>query len=203
MNKLIEFIESGILEQYVMGNTSDIEVAEVEAMASKYPEIQLEIDSISAALEHYTNLHAVTPDPTVKYFLLAKIDYMTRMENGEAPGFPPLLNENSKIADYAEWLNRKDLQLSETFVDAEVKIIGNAPNALTAIVWLKDGAPPEIHKDQFEKFLVVEGSCNIYIDGEKHPMKSGDKLTIPLFSSHYVEVTSEIPCKIILQRVAA
>lgn len=203
MNKLIEYIESGILEQYVMGLTSETEVTEVEAMASKYPEIRLEIDSISAALEHYTSLHAVIPDPTVKYFLLAKIDYMTRMENGEVPAFPPILNEDSKLADFSEWIDRKDLQLSEAFVDAEVKIIGNTPQALTAIVWLKDGAPPEIHKDQYEKFLVVEGGCNIYIDGEKHSLMPGDKLTIPLFSSHYVEVTSDIPCKIILQRVAA
>jgi hypothetical protein len=34
-------------------------------------------------------------------------------------------------------------------------------------------------------------------------LKAGDVLIIPLYKTHFVEVTSDIPCKLILQRAAA
>jgi quercetin dioxygenase-like cupin family protein len=68
---------------------------------------------------------------------------------------------------------------------------------------LKEGAPPEIHTDEHEKFLVVEGSCNFTIGTDVHALQSGDYLSIPLHVHHEAKVTSDIPCKIILQRVKA
>jgi mannose-6-phosphate isomerase-like protein (cupin superfamily) len=73
----------------------------------------------------------------------------------------------------------------------------------TAVVWLEHGAPPETHTNELEKFLIVEGTCNIIVDGRDHHLKPGDLFNIPLHLSHTVLVTSSITCKIILQRVAA
>jgi mannose-6-phosphate isomerase-like protein (cupin superfamily) len=64
-------------------------------------------------------------------------------------------------------------------------------------------SPAEIHHDEYERFLIVEGTCDITIEKKVHHLKSGDFLAIPLFANHTVKVTSNIPCKAILQRVAA
>ena len=87
--------------------------------------------------------------------------------------------------------------------DIHARIIGNTAEVTTAIVWIKDMAPPETHTNEIEKFLIVEGSCEIIVEKEVYQLVSGDFFAIPLYKSHMVKVTSDIPCKIILQRVAA
>ncbi len=203
MDELTRFIESGIIEMYVMSQLGPEEKAEVERMAVLYSEVRHEIEDISIALEGFAKLHAKEPDPTIRPFLMASIDYMERLKNGEPPSFPPILQQSSKIADYSEWLNREDMQSKEPLEGIQVNIIASTPAATTAIVWLQHGAPPETHSSELEQFLIVEGTCDIVIEKDVHQMKAGDVLIIPLHLSHYVRVTSAEPCKIILQRVAA
>jgi mannose-6-phosphate isomerase-like protein (cupin superfamily) len=203
MSNLLEYIESGILEMYVMGITSPEESIEVEAMAKKHPEIRSEIATISKNLELYSELHALQPAPTIKPFLMASIDYMERMKKGEKPSYPPQLNEYSKIQDYKEWLERPDIILPSDFSHFYAKIIGNTPEMITAVIWIGKMAPPEVHKDEYEKFLILEGTCDITISDKVHHLKAGDYLAIPLHETHMVQVTSDVPCKAILQRIAA
>lgn len=59
------YIETGILELYVLGQLTPAEAAEVEAMAAKYPEVRLELTEIETALEHYAHAHAVLPEPAL------------------------------------------------------------------------------------------------------------------------------------------
>ena len=203
MKNIKKYIESGILEAYVMGTTSPVESSEVEQLIAEFHEIREEIQAISEALKNYAQAHAIAPDPTIRPFLMATIDFTERMKKGEQPASPPLLHEGSKVSDYNEWLNRQDMILPEDFTDMHAKIIGYTPTAITAIVWIKDMAPQEVHEHEFEKFLVVEGTCNITIGGDVHQLVAGDFLSIPLYKNHDVKVTSAIPCKVILQRVAA
>jgi anti-sigma-K factor RskA len=57
------YIESGILELYVLGQLNGQEVNEVEAMASKYPEVLQEIRAIEIAMERYALSNAIEPRP--------------------------------------------------------------------------------------------------------------------------------------------
>lgn len=154
-------------------------------------------------MESFARLNAIEPDPTIKPFLLATIDYSERLENGEAVTFPPALNESSTIGDFSPWLSREDMVLVGELESVHAKIIGYTPEQITAIVWIKKMAPEEIHTNEFERFLIVEGSCDIQIGETVHQLQAGDFLSIPLFENHFVTVTSSIPCKVILQRVAA
>ncbi len=197
-----KYIESGILEQYVLGCTSPAESQEVELMAATDAAIRMEIAAINDALELYALEHSIAPNPVLKPFLLATIDYTERLKNGEPVTEPPLLNERSVINDYAAWLNRNDMIFPGT-ENIYAKIIGYTPKAITAIIWIKDYAPQEVHENEFEKFLVVEGSCNITVGDEVNELSPGDFFMIPLYKNHVVKVTSGIPCKIILQRIAA
>ncbi len=203
MNSLSSYIESGILEAYVLGITTVEEASMVEKMALAHPEIKKELEQIEISLEQYAADHAVEPHATMKPLLFASIDYSERLKNGEAPGFPPLLNENSDASVYAEWLNRPDMVLPADSDNVFLKIIGATPEATTAIVWLREFAPDEVHHDEHECFLIIEGSCDIRIGDKVHQLVPGDFLNIPLHIEHEVKVTSSIPCKIILQRSAA
>jgi mannose-6-phosphate isomerase-like protein (cupin superfamily) len=200
---ITDYIQSGILEMYVLGITAPEETREVEEMAQKHAEVRNEIDKINKDIELYAEKHSVKPSPTIKPFLMASIDYSERIKNGETPSFPPELNKDSKISDYAEWLNRKDIVLPSDFKDFHAKIIGYTPRAITAVIWIGKMTPPEKHDHEFEKFLILEGTCNITVGDKVQSFVPGDYFAIPLHEMHVVRVTSDIPCKAILQRIAA
>lgn len=203
MKNLKSFMESGILECYVLGNSTPQEIELVEQMAISFNEVAEEIDLIGEALEMYALSNAVTPDANVKPFLLATIDYTHRLTNGEEPSFPPLLKDGSAISDFSPWLERDDMVLPPGFTDLHARIIGYSSNVITAITWIKDMAPQEVHDNEYEKFLIVEGTCNIIVEARVYSLVPGDYFAIPLHKKHQVMVTSSIPCKVILQRLAA
>ncbi len=203
MKNIAKYIQSGILELYVMGITDKQETAQVEEMAAAFQEIQKEIDEISDAIERYAMEKAIEPDETIKPFLLATIDYVQRLKNGEEPTSPPVLHVGSKLTDYTNWLNRDDMVLPKDFSGLYAKIIGYTPEVTTAIVWIKEMSPQEMHHDEFERFLIAEGTCTITIEEKIYQLNPGDFLAIPLYKNHFVKVTSDIPCKAILQRIAA
>lgn len=198
-----EFIESGILELYVLGETTEAENAEVEEMSARYEEIKQELLEISIVLENLAMETPVIPDPIIRPFLLATIDYSERLKRGEPFSSPPLLSSSSVIADYEPWISRSDMVPEEEAEDIFAKILSYTPQLITAIVWIREMAPQEVHDDQHEKFLILEGTCDIVIGELRYSLKRGDYLTIPLHKPHHVQVTSSIPCKVLLQRVAA
>lgn len=200
MNKVWEYIASGILEMYVLGGTDEYQTREVELMSSLHEEVRLEIQEIRHALSAYVQSNAIDPCPTIKPFLLATIDYLERRGNGEPETFPPLLTSTSKKEDFDSWLSKPEMILPSDFKDYYAKIIGYTPEVTTAIVWIKDSAPFEIHDDQLESFLVLDGACTIKVGEEHHTLVPGNNLTIPLHVGHSVKVTSSEPCKVILQR---
>jgi len=55
------YIESGILELYVVGDVSQAEKLEVEAMAAKHPAIKAELEEIGTSLELYARANAIEP----------------------------------------------------------------------------------------------------------------------------------------------
>lgn len=198
-----ELIDSGLLDLYVLGETNAEENLYIEKMSALHPEIQQEINEIGIALEKHALNHAIQPDPIIKPFLLATIDYTTRLKAGEPVSLAPTLNEHASAKDYQQWLERPDMVLPADFEDVHARILSYTPEAITAIVWIKAMAPQEVHDQEYERFLILEGTCSIYIEDQVYHLNPGDYLQIPLHSKHHVMVTSEKPCKVILQRVAA
>ncbi len=191
MNQFSEFIESGILELYVMGITSAEETTEVERMLELYPEIRQEIDRIEAGLEEYAMAQAVQPKRSVKMNLMATVDLIERMQNGEEYSVPPMLTPESKAADFAEWLNRPDMVMPADYDGMYAKIIGVSLKATTAVIWFSEMVDNEVHDKELESFLILEGTCDFTIGNEVHSLKPGDFLTIPLHTPHIANVTSK------------
>ena len=164
MNNIKDFIQSGILESYVMGIATTEETQEVESMAITHQEIRDEIEAVKSTLENYAQLHAISPNPTIKPLLMAFIDYTERLQKGEQITLPPVMNDSTKIDDFSPWLNRKDMQMPSIFEEYFARIISYSPEIITAIAWIKDIAPAEAHHHEHEKFLIIEGTCDIIVE---------------------------------------
>lgn len=61
MENFQDYIESGVLELYALGELSPAEQAEVEAQAAAHPAIREELTQVQAALGFYAEAHAITP----------------------------------------------------------------------------------------------------------------------------------------------
>jgi anti-sigma-K factor RskA len=68
-----DYIESGILEQYALGELSPAEQAAVEAQAAAHPEIQEELQLVQAALGFYAEAHAITPPAEMRARVLSNV----------------------------------------------------------------------------------------------------------------------------------
>jgi len=68
-----DYIESGILEQYALGELSPAEQAEVEVQAAAHPAIREELEQVQAALGFYAEAHAVTPPAGMRERVLTNV----------------------------------------------------------------------------------------------------------------------------------
>ena len=94
---VIEYIESGILEEYVLGTLGSQEKREVECLSGIYPQIQQEVESLSIALEQYALTLRQEPPTSVKDRLLKELDFNPVAEEPieEASEVRPLYPEGS------------------------------------------------------------------------------------------------------------
>lgn len=73
MENFQDYIESGILEQYALGELSAAEQAAVEAQAASHPEIRAELEQVQAALGFYAEAHAITPPAAMRERVLNNV----------------------------------------------------------------------------------------------------------------------------------
>ena len=203
MSNVNSYIESGILESYVFGFTTEAENIEIENLIQSNAEINEEVSKIQFAYEAFAIANALAPEAPIKATLMATIDYTERMIGGEQAIAAPILSEKSTIKDFEFWLNNDNFKAPPSNFDIHVRIISADEKSSTAVVWMKDLAPDEVHHAEYERFLILEGTCTIMVENQEHYLKAGDYFPIPLYKTHSVKVTSSIPCKVILQRIAA
>ncbi len=67
------YISSGILEQYLLGDTTTAESAEVERMAVQHSEVRAELDRIEMALEKYAVMYGTPPPAGTLTAVLEKV----------------------------------------------------------------------------------------------------------------------------------
>ena len=73
MENIQDYIESGILELYALGELSAAEQAAVEAQAARYPEVRAELVQVQAALGLYAEAHALTPPAAMRERVLGHV----------------------------------------------------------------------------------------------------------------------------------
>ncbi len=73
MENFQDYIESGILEQYALGELSAAEQAAVEAQAASHPEVRAELAQVQAALGFYAEAHAIAPPAALRERVLSNV----------------------------------------------------------------------------------------------------------------------------------
>ena len=68
-----EYISSGVLELYAAGALTEAEKAEVEQVSANYPAVRAELNLIRNTLDHYAEMHAVTPPAALKEKVLQAV----------------------------------------------------------------------------------------------------------------------------------
>lgn len=66
MEDIKAYIESGILELYVLGDVTQEEKSHVEAMISEYPVVKAELDEIERSMEAYALENAIEPSEELR-----------------------------------------------------------------------------------------------------------------------------------------
>lgn len=70
-----EYIESGIIETYVLGMASPEEAAELEALCLEFPEIKAALNAFEETLEKNAMANAIPPPPGVKKALFKELEF--------------------------------------------------------------------------------------------------------------------------------
>ncbi len=73
MENLKAYIESGVLELYVLGDLSPEETQQVKEIALQHPEVRAELAAIEQAMEEYAMQNAVQPSADVETKLFEKL----------------------------------------------------------------------------------------------------------------------------------
>lgn len=75
------YIESGILELYVLGDLAQEEKLEVERLAANYPEIQKELNEISKTMELFAEQNAIEPRESLRATVLNQLEISNKTED--------------------------------------------------------------------------------------------------------------------------
>ncbi|WP_423148597.1 anti-sigma factor [Rubrolithibacter danxiaensis] len=78
MEEIKKYIESGILELYILGELTPAEKLEVEQMAAKYPAIQAELAEVENALLGYASAYSINPSEELRDKILTSLETGTK-----------------------------------------------------------------------------------------------------------------------------
>lgn len=73
MEDFQNYIESGRLEQYVLGELDAATQAEVERMAARYPQVRQELNELQDGLGVFAQAYAVAPPPAMRDRVLSRV----------------------------------------------------------------------------------------------------------------------------------
>jgi len=194
-------MDEGTIAMYALGMLSPEEEKAIEAAAVADPSVRARIDGAQGVLGSLAHRQAHMPPMDLKARVLGAVEEQRKEEL--ASGRFPLLHEGSRITDFAAWLDRPDLVRPADAGEFHVLEIERTADRETVVIWLDTAHDEEVHVDVVERFLILEGTCEVYIGDKVIPLVPGDIITIPLYVPHSVRVTSAVRCKALVQRVAA
>ena len=126
MENLKAYIESGVLELYVLGDLSPEETQQVKEIALQHPEVRAELAAIEQAMEEYAMQNAVQPSADVETKLFQKL------------GISSVAEETNNLSSPITKLEGKVVRLSGN--DGKVKILRYALVACIALLVVSTAA---------------------------------------------------------------
>lgn len=174
-----DYIESGILERFVMGETNEAESLEVMNMSKNHPEVQAEIEAIEDTLMDFSNLGAVKPKAETKSKLM---DVLFEEESKTVEFKAPEVKETSRVvpiqsgSKYKVWLAAASIAL----------LISVGSNFVLYNNWVKTE----------NAFLALNTEKQSLVDNQKTLEASYNEL-----SSNWQKITSETVVQVKLKGI--
>jgi anti-sigma-K factor RskA len=169
------YIESGILELYVLGDVTPEEKLQVEMMASKHPAIKAELDEIERSMELFAEENAVEPPAHLRDRVLNSVltnfgDDRTFPSNAEQPENNIVTMPAAKTSNFYQYAFAACLTLLLVSVIALISLYNRLQQSNIQIaalqsdkqrfanmVSLKEGEL-EVLQDASFKFLKLQGT---------------------------------------------
>jgi mannose-6-phosphate isomerase-like protein (cupin superfamily) len=195
---LTTFLNSGLLELYLIGKLDQEEVLLVNQMRVAHPEVVAELASLEAFFEREALQHAVKPDSRFdekmqSLFLNLEIEQVMQLSD------TPLITSFSDADAWFEMIS--PLLPQGNFEGRFEKLLRNDDQVMQALVITPEGVDEEVHEDMHESFLILKGTCICTIGNETITMGPGSFMQIPLNQPHTIAVASKSVIAI-LQHVA-
>jgi len=193
-----EYIDSGILYDYCTGALSASSQAEVERICARYPEVEQELASLQATIGAYAQHAAVWPGAGVEETIWNTLDNINRENTGDLSSLPVI----NRFSDYKKWQHMViPFMPKEIKEGIEIKTIRDSGGITQMLVVSRTDVEEEVHENERESFIVLEGECECYIDDKTYRLGPGGFIEIPLHTRHNVRVLSPYVVAV-LQHVA-
>ncbi len=202
MNEIKEFIESGILENYVLGQLNATEEAEVEQQVKRHPEVLSALHAIQDNLNTYIDGLAILPPKNQTLEIRNKIRVSSAIIFNAKNRLEMFvdISEHKTISEWRHVIAALDrpgefnTHVHELYKDDEKSL---------AILWVRGTLSEDEHVDIKESVLVVKGSCTGELDDEIVELKPGDYWEIPMRKPHKLIVAPKETVVLIVMRRAA
>ncbi len=192
-----KYIESGILELYCLGELSPQEETEVLQMMI-YTEVKAEITKIQMTLEAYAQEQAIEPPAHMQDMISALIDNLAKEASMNRHDLPIL----NKFTNYRSWLQLVQDDIPQNIRNGRyAKMLTHTSSVMQMLLVSETDIEEELHADEMESFIILQGTCDCRVGDKVFSMKAGDFMEIPLHVHHDVKVHAPYVVAI-LQRIA-
>ncbi|MEM6963927.1 MAG: cupin domain-containing protein [Bacteroidota bacterium] len=199
------YLKSGIIERYCLGLTTPRETNELMAWCEEHPIIAKELKESEIALSAYLASFQTLPSTQSRRIVKHCIQENEAWKNAKLFGEQMQLKEFINISRGTNPYNIrrivKDLHPTAHYENMAHHALYAKDNYELSLVWIKKIVSMEKHSMLDERFLILEGKADCYIDKEIFAMEADDFIQIPPRSHRKVVVTSATPAKVILSRV--
>lgn len=192
---------TGMLDRYALGIAAPGEIRALEARAVQDPDFAERLGAVREEQAALAKREAIVPPAALRERIRNEVSRIQELE--ASSGRPPVLHAGTTIAQFSRWVNDPALVRPADAGNVHLIMLDEQPDRQTALAWLVTEQEAEVHDDMVERFLILEGTCDVFLDDERHALVPGDVFTIPMHRTHSVKVTSPVICKVILQRVMA
>ncbi|TCC91630.1 hypothetical protein EZ428_07665 [Pedobacter frigiditerrae] len=194
---LAPYLESGILELYVLDSLPIHEKLNIEKAVKNNPELLEKISEIEMAFESYSDLDIDGPRPALKGRIIDNIVNLQKEQVMNVNDLPII----TAYSRYKNWLNfTKDLEMESSVSGKAIHVLREDDDVLQMVVTTTLGVKEENHPDVLESMLVLEGECKFTVCENLRVMKVGDFIDIPMNRIHHMELISP-SITVILQKI--
>jgi mannose-6-phosphate isomerase-like protein (cupin superfamily) len=112
-----------------------------------------------------------------------------------------MVQDETGVADFIQWMEGRSFPSPN--VDYDNLFTSDLPSTeavMSALVWAKKGLEEEVHTQCNEFVVILDGHCDMFMNGQKTHYEKGDIIRIPPHVPHYAVITSEQPMMAIVQR---